>query len=116
MSNYLLYSLHTAKVLGTGANVRERKGRGTMFDSLLRLRYSRPFHFGAYNEGPTWGGCVLSIPGEPNATSGRKAVFRLFPLFYSTRVAYAGYVGFGLAVWEWSPCCLAPLTSESAGT
>ena len=31
------------------------KDRGLMFDSLSRLRHSRPFHFEAYNEGPPLG-------------------------------------------------------------
>ena len=44
--------------------------RGTMFDSLLRLRYSKPFHFDAYNEGPTWGVCMSPISGVRNS-SGR---------------------------------------------
>ena len=56
------------------------------------------------------------IPGVRNATGRRKAVFHLFPLFYSTRVACVGYVPLGVAVWARHPCCLAPLKSESVGT
>ena len=30
------------------------RAQGTMFDSLLRLQYSKPFHFDAKDERPPW--------------------------------------------------------------
>ena len=57
-------------IVNTSISGRQAQGRtsesfaqGTMFDSLLRLRDSRPFPFQtSLNEGPIWGASVSKIP------------------------------------------------------
>ena len=92
---------------------------GTMFDSLSRLCYSRPFHFDARMKvylGGRGGGCVSTIPGVCNDAGRRKAVFYLCPLFYSTKVACVGYLDREVAVWAWHSRYIAPPKSKSAST
>ena len=51
-------------------------------------------------------------PGVLNTTGRRKAVFHLFLLFYGTRDACAGCIGYGVPVCEQPSYCLVPLKSE----
>ena len=139
---YFLY--YKFKTIGAGANAQEQKLGAPCLIPCWDCDAADLSFFDAYNEDPIQGpvccqfrecslppvGVRLFLACSPCSTVlellapgmldlgmavwGRKDVTHLFPLFYITRVACLGCVGFEVAVWEQPSYYLAPRTSESA--
>ena len=66
------------------------RARGTVFDSLSRLRYSGPFHFDTQECMPHLGGCVSKFR-KCTMPPASVRLFFIVSLFHSTRFSYVWY-------------------------